>query len=133
MSTPIDRRHFLRLSGAGAVAAAGLTMAACARGGSGIDERALARPELLTALGPDVVRDLGRRYRQNNPGENDAERVRDAILAAQSWPARIGLTRESIGDQIRAEFANGHTVIVDGWVLAATEARQCALYSMVGA
>jgi hypothetical protein len=31
--------------------------------------------------------------------------------------------------QVRADFAEGHTVIVDGWLLSTTEARQCALYS----
>jgi len=29
-------------------------------------------------------------------------------------------------DQIRADFADGRTVKVDGWVLSLTEARLCA-------
>jgi hypothetical protein len=31
---------------------------------------------------------------------------------------------------IRDDFAAGRTVLVDGWVLSVTEARQAALYSL---
>ena len=36
-------------------------------------------------------------------------------------------------DQVRDDFANGRTVLVNGWVLAVTEARQCALFSLAPA
>jgi hypothetical protein len=33
---------------------------------------------------------------------------------------------------VARDFADGHTVLVDGWVLSVTEARQCALFSLLG-
>jgi len=39
----------------------------------------------------------------------------------------------SIDDRIRDDFGAGRTVVVDGWLLSVTEARQCALYSTLGA
>jgi hypothetical protein len=40
---------------------------------------------------------------------------------------------ESIRSQIQADFAADRTVMLDGWVLSVTEARQCALFSLTPA
>jgi len=37
----------------------------------------------------------------------------------------------SIAAMVRRDFETGRTVLVNGWVLAATEARQCALFSLL--
>ena len=34
---------------------------------------------------------------------------------------------------VHDDFDDGRTVVVDGWILSATEARQCALYSLTQA
>lgn len=92
------------------------------------DARAFGQPDLIAALGPDAVRNLGRRYRASVPRESDAARLETAIRASRPWTARIGLTHP-IADQVRDDFDAGRTVVVDGWLLSVTEARQCALYS----
>jgi len=51
------------------------------------------------------------------------------MRAVHGRAARIGMRRLPIGDQIRDDFGAGRTVVVDGWLLSVTEARQCALYS----
>lgn len=117
----IDRRRFLAL---GAIVAAGL-----ATGCDGGDRGAFGQPELLISLGPDAVRNLGKRYRESVPGESDAPRLEAAIRASRPWTARIGVTHPPIADQLRDDFDAGRTVVVDGWLLSVTEARQCALYS----
>jgi hypothetical protein len=38
-----------------------------------------------------------------------------------------------MSDLVRGDFAHGRTVIVDGWILSVTEARQCALFSLLAA
>jgi hypothetical protein len=118
----IDRRQFLAL---GAMVAVGVAASACGHG----DVRALGQPELLVALGPDAVRDVGRRYRESVPRESDAPELEAAIRASRPWTARIGLTHPPIADEVRDDFDAGRTVVVDGWLLSVTEARQCALYS----
>ena len=121
----IDRRQFLAV---GAGLAASVAALACEGGG---DATALGRPDLVAALGPDVVRRLGLHYRENVPGENDAQRLEAAIRASQPWTARIGVRHQPIADQVRNDFDAGRTVVVDGWLLSVTEARQCALYSVL--
>ncbi|MFL5466419.1 MAG: hypothetical protein ACJ79N_05065 [Gemmatimonadaceae bacterium] len=122
----LDRRRFLQLSALGIignVAGSGCT-ASDARDGAAVD-----RLLLLSILGPDRVRDLGARYRAATPSENTADALRSAI--SRSRGVRIPLIRnESLADQIEDDFEDARTVLVDGWVLSLTEARQAALYSL---
>lgn len=122
----LDRRRFLQLAATGMVA--GLTTSACARDASE-DAGALGKPALVEMLGPERVREIGTQYRAAVPNENTEATLRDAISNSQHrhfpW---IG--RKSIEEQIRDDFAAGRTVVVNGWVLSETEARQCALYSL---
>ena len=117
----LDRRRFLAL---GAIVAAGLATAC-----DGGDSRAFGQPELLISLGPDAVRQLGKRYRESVPRESDVPRLEAVIRGSRPWTARIGVTHPPIADQVRDDFDAGRTVVVDGWLLSVTEARQCALYS----
>jgi len=119
----LDRRRFLALA---ASMAATVAASACEAAG---DARPLGQPDLVAALGPDVVRRLGRRYRESVPGESDPTRLAAAIRASRPWTARLGLRPFAMADQIRDDFAANRTVVVDGWLLSVTEARQCALYS----
>ena len=124
----MDRRQFLRVAAVAPVA--GALASACAPG-AGYDEASLARPELLAAMGPELVRTLGTRYRALTPGERDAAALRDAILDSRPTAARLFGARHPVADLVRDDFARGRTVVVDGWILAATEARQCALFSLL--
>jgi hypothetical protein len=123
---PLDRRRFLQLAATGMVA--GLTTSACARD-TGADAGALGKPALLEMLGSERVREIGAQYRAAVPNENTANTLRDAISHSRhqtfSWSPE-----GAIEGQIRDDFAAGRTVVVSGWVLSRTEARQCALYSL---
>jgi hypothetical protein len=122
----LDRRRFLQLAATGMVA--GLTTSACARD-AGEDAIALGKPALLEMLGPERTREIGAQYRAAVPTGNTAANLRDAISSSQHhqfpW-----IRNRSIEEQIRDDFAAGRTVVVSGWVLSETEARQCALYSL---
>jgi hypothetical protein len=122
----LDRRRFLELTAAGMVAS--VTSSACAHD-TGATAPALGQPSLLGMLGPDGVREIGAQYRATRPGENTGAALRDAISnsAHRHFP---WISYPSIEEQIRDDFAAGRTVVVGGWVLSDTEARQCALYSL---
>ena len=114
----MDRRQFLRITAAGAVT--GLSVRVIGVGARGADDRtlrALAYPELLAVLGAERVRAIGVGYREATPAECDADALRAAID-----PAAL----------VARDFADERTVLVDGWVLSVTEARQCALFSLLG-
>ena len=65
-------------------------------------------------LGPERVRDIGEQYRRLVPDESDWMRLSGPISAL-----------------VRRDFETGRTVLVNGWVLSVTEARQCALFSLL--
>ena len=124
----MDRRQFLLVAGAAAAAAVG-----CAPG-AGYDADTLARPALLDVLGPSRVRAIGERYRETARDERGVHALRAAILESRPFASRfLGAASAPIPALIRADFEHGRTVVVGGWVLAATEARQCALFSLLPA
>ena len=126
-----DRRRFLQLTAAGMVAS--MTSSACGRDATE-DSRALARPELVDMLGAATVREIGKRYRADVPSENSAAALQAAISDTKSQEIRLLRGgRAWIDDQVRDDFAEGRTLLVGGWVLSVTEARQCALFSLVSA
>ena len=126
----IRRREFLRLSALGAAALATL---GCGRSGE-TNDVALARTGLLGALGDGQVRAIGAHYRAMTPAERDAPALRDAIQRSRPLRARLfGRWGPSVDALVRDDFSHGRTIVVDGWVLSVTEARQCALFSLLHA
>jgi hypothetical protein len=115
----MNRRKFLGMAAAGA---AGLALPA-ARAGQSADT-ALAHPRLLEILRDErAVRKLGQRYRETVPAENAAPALTRAIRDE----------RAQVDDLVQRDFAAGRTVTLNGWILSVTEARQCALFSLLPA
>jgi len=94
---------------------------------------AVTRPAALLADQPDDLswpfghrasaRAIGERYLRTGP---DAGALRAARLLLRPAANR----NQRIRARIAADFAAGDVVILDGWVLAATEARLCALAAL---
>jgi hypothetical protein len=125
----LDRRRFLQLSALGIVAT--VADSACVPADARVDVSA-DRPELLAMLGPERVRQLGSHYRASTPAESSAEALRAALPSGNGL--RIPFIKSgSLESQIRDDFASGRIVVVDGWVLSLTEARQAALFSLTPA
>jgi hypothetical protein len=121
----MDRRRFVQVASAGMVAA--LTSWGCADNPEHVRE--LARPALLEMLGPERTREIGTAYRAAAPQESTAAALRSAIYSSRSGWFALRSNR-SIDAQVHDDFETGRTVLVSGWVLSQTEARQCALYSL---
>jgi hypothetical protein len=66
---------------------------------------------------------LGRAYLRRYPEEASQSRLAGLVPADP-----VARTR-----QVRADFATGQVVILDGWVLSRTECRYCALHALSGA
>lgn len=125
----MNRRRFLHLTAAGA--AVTLTTTACA-GAAGFELAALSEPALLPAFGGDEVGAVGRRYREMVPAESSVQALRAAILDTRPSALGRALGRDAtVAALVDGDFVGGRVVIVNGWVLSATEARQCALYSLI--
>lgn len=125
----MKRREFIGIAATGA---AGLVLpATLARAEPGSEP--LAHPRLLQILrDPDLVRGLGERYRVAVPAESSESALR-AVLARDLPVASPLATADNANAQIRRDFTQGRVVTVNGWVLSVTEARQCALFSLLPA
>ena len=118
----IDRRQFLSAAAAGTA----LILAARPRvdGDPLADRSDLAHPELLLALSPAAVREIGEAYRALVPVESDRRSLETALRA------ELHAAESTNADPVRADFGAGRVIVVRDWVLSRTEARQCALYSL---
>jgi hypothetical protein len=80
----------------------------------------------------EAIKRVGDAYREAYPDEDDVEVLQAALprfdgLSGQEVQDQLGSLRE----QVRADFAAGDIVMVDGWLLAITEARAAALVSLL--
>lgn len=120
----LTRRFALQaIAAASALLAVGANEASAAFGG---DARL---PDAAVALLRDrtAACAVGKAYLASVPGLTRAQLLAD-IEAAQIAPAAGGgAAADRLNQAVRADFANGHTVLVHGWVLSRTEAAVCAL------
>ena len=134
----MKRREFI---GIAAVGAAGVVVSTPARAEASLADT-LARPRLVDILHEErIVRELGRRYRETVPGEDNADVLARAILGAphadlHAPTARVSeaaTLRTRIDERVQRDFVAGRTVTLHGWIVSVTEARQCALFSLLPA
>lgn len=117
----MERRKFIQYSIAG-IAAASLPFTSFSKPSSIVIEEALANPKLLSFIqNKEEVLTVGKVYREYFRTEDNKEVLRRHLL---SIPTNLEKTVEE-------DFKSGKTIIINGWVLSLTEARQCALYSII--
>jgi len=144
--TRISRRRFLGAASRSTVAAAVAGALAYTTRSSGqqagafelepaVTADATAARDALVALvtRPDAADEIGRSYLALHPEEADA----DALVAALAPPgsaverARGGALARAMRRRVHDDFARGDIVELDGWQLARSEARLCALWRVV--
>ena len=74
-----------------------------------------------------TIRKIGSDYRSSTPAESREGDLSDLLA--------VGIDEnkdqtEQFTRKIKDDFTAGRTVTIDGYVIAVTEARQCALYSL---
>jgi hypothetical protein len=98
------------------------------------DRQVLTHPDLLELFGdPHTVRELGIAYRRGFPDQSEPEQLARAVLS-RSGPRQstAGVDLQAfIRRRIRRDFDYGETVRLNGWILSVTEARQCAMFSLL--
>ena len=127
----MKRRTFIWLSTAGA---ASLYLPAGCNGRYTLSNKAVAQPRVLARIcDAETLRQIGTAYRHAVPAEKDDRKLAALILkdGDGSLPKTTdGKTLETFLDQkITRDFEAEQTVVINGWVLSQTEARQCALFA----
>ena len=113
----MERRRFVILALAGTVAAS-LPLSQCGPGND--DDR---RELLYSLVGKNKTIEIGKAYAERFPSEADRNKLSAIISSTLNEQPDAPVTV-----RIRNEFRNGKIVVVNGWILSITEARQSALY-----
>lgn len=130
----MERRTFCELTSL-VVTSTFLPLMGC----SGSDPSLYSKLSLPTTMAiindSTTIIEVGIAYLKQVPGENDPESLADRLLIGSNGEV-VPKTTDSLAlqkimsEKIQSDFDNGKIVVVRGWVLSRTEARQCALYSL---
>ncbi|RYU91328.1 hypothetical protein EWM62_05145 [Mucilaginibacter terrigena] len=126
----MERRSFVKLS---AFTALALSLPFAESCSTNPKEKAIAQPLLFSHLA-DVkgIREAGVDYRKTHKAEDDQQKLSVLLLSdADKASLSIDEIQARLDKQVTADFKAGNTVVVKGWVMAVTEARQCALFSII--
>jgi hypothetical protein len=130
----MKRRNFVLLS-LYAGAAVSIPSLGCSSG-STVTGKPWVQPDLLSHIcDAKTLQEIGTVYREKVKAENNEKQLIDLLLTdgsntAKSVSSADAVISSLLTKKIQEDFITGKTVIVKGWVLAATEARQCALFSL---
>jgi hypothetical protein len=132
ISAIMQRRNFIRLSALGG-AAVGLSGIHCKHRYAAVYD-VLERPRQLSIIcDAKTIREIGRVYQLLRPADPDADMLAENLLSdspgrAVSVTADAQFIQKLIDKKTEQDFENGNIIEIKGWILAETEARQCALY-----
>ncbi len=92
----------------------------------------LALPLMLSGFCDEAtLRELGRKYLARVPGEGSAKILLSRLVA--DGPRRGADADEGASEmaiQAEQDFRTNKILIIDGWIISETEARQCALLAL---
>jgi len=125
----MQRRTFIHLSTYTALA---LTLP-FTEGCSPSPETIASRPFLFSQLADKkTIAEAGAAYRKQFPKEDDKTMLKDLLIGANASQDKSAIEKQ-LDNSVLDDFKTGKTVTAAGWVLSVTEARQCALYSILNA
>jgi len=89
----------------------------------------LVEPELLSYIWDDqTIEEIGKKYQQQYPDEKTERKL--VKLISKRISSNSNVLNEVLKQQIEEDYKNERIVMLDGWLLSVTEARQCALFSL---
>jgi tRNA G26 N,N-dimethylase Trm1 len=127
----MQRRTFIHLSAYTAMAISLPFINSCKAGNR---EMAIAQPLFFSHLADvKTIKKAGIAYRKANPNEDNKKALTVLLLTksnlSDSFDARA--IQRFLDDEVENDFKAGEIVTINGWVLSLTEARQCALFSII--
>lgn len=125
----MDRSVFLKLS-AFTAAAISLSLQGCSD-----DEMtvALSKPGFFSRFADQqTIVDAGTGYLKTVSAENSKRQLVELLKENIDTTVKDNAAIQSaIDKKVQYDFDTGNTVTANGWILSLTEARQCALFSLI--
>jgi hypothetical protein len=126
----MQRRTFIHLSAYTAIA---LTLPIIDGCGLNSTDKVLSQPLFFSHLADiKTINEAGLAYRKLFPAE-DSQTILNKLLWGSNASNDKTMIQKQLDEQVDQDFKAGKTVTAKGWVLSVTEARQCALYSILSA
>ena len=130
----MKRRSFILLS---LYSGAAISIPAFGCGtGSEVADKPWVQPRLLSHIcDAKTLQEIGIAYRKKFTAESKEKQLINLLLADSSNKVVPPTSEDAfinslLEKKIQNDFESGNTVIVKGWILSVTEARQCALFSL---
>ena len=130
----MQRRTFLHLSIVSS-AAMGIPFVNCRNQNHALT-KSLSHPMFLSHIcDVKTLREIGTAYNEHLSSEAEKDQLVNNILAYTTGKSFSPASDQSavssfLDKKIKQDFETGKTVVVNGWVLSATEAQQCALFTL---
>jgi len=126
----MQRRVFIQMSAYTAAALALPFTNGCAAKSMDAEAQPLFFSHLVDAK---TIVEAGRAYRKANQNEDDKNALKSLLLAGSvsSAAGDDKAIRAMLDSRVNSDFKTGKVTMVNGWVLSLTEARQCALFSIL--
>jgi hypothetical protein len=127
----MQRRQFIELTAMGGTVIL-VTGMSCNRR-QPVSHDILGKPEELAQICDlKTLKEIGMAYRGQTGSEMDADKLANLLLTDSSGNPVSSESDQSfiqslMREKIEHDFETGNIVIVKGWILSVTEARQCAL------
>ena len=98
--------------------------------------KVLTQPKFLSRLcNRRAIGTLGRAYLKLKPDERDDTVLKNLLVDTAHTilfeKQDMATIEAQIEKKIKNDFDDKHIVVLEGWVLSITEARQCAFYSII--
>lgn len=123
----MNRRNFVLMGACGFAAISIPT--SCSYFGDVEYDPLLAHPQALSLIWEnESIKAIGNKYRTQVPEEKNVRSLVNLLM--EDISGNKPLLTESLEQKIKTDFKTKKTVMVNGWVLSVSEARQCALYSL---
>ena len=127
----MKRRNFLRLSAYAGLALGIPFLPGCK--GNPANMAIIEAPFLSHIFDRKTMLETGKAYISQFPNESDKKKLEDQLLT--NSPISASTPAEEVHDYFEKksldDFNHNKTLVVDGWVLSQTEAKQCALFELV--
>jgi len=131
----MKRRHFIFYT-VFSTAAVSIPFLNCSSPDPELDKK-LAMPETLAQTYDEkTIMEIGQAYGKTYPDEYSISDLEKLLTKTETGKTIAGsetaeMINSTLNEMVKKDFQTGDTVVLNGWILSKTEARQCALFTLI--